>query len=565
MTHSHFYLDSSVNILQPDKISRKKSLQLHPKNIDTAGPDVNNNSPSRSPDFIGGSGTMDDFTSAFADADSPSRRRRGACLLDLSILQELQRGMRPKVHKTKDVASKEILRRKSCYCKCCGGLSSLEKKTLHLPSSPIKREFNEVVEQAKALIKPQKVTKKAAFFDKSPSKTKKAAVVSIDEPQRQRSISISSKTGNNGSRVLDNAVFDMETRNRTRSYNSRQDLKNSGNDMDSIVDLKEQEDPLTKMKSGIPDNKDQQLVHQQQEKLKKTLSPQKSLPVTNLRSETVPHVPKTNPGTTSIKITKIKANIRVTTASTQIRDPSRRGARVVKSSTNIKSLLHPPIQETPGLSQSSQMLETVSRSIPTNTESFISSSNSEIKDEKIFDKNYIFTPPTEHPLLSLMTQRTSIASQRSYAPPQNYGSLPKKRALSLPKLRVSSSPPKNIEPSRFLIIQRAQRDERVAFVQSRIDNIKKLYFNSQRALSPDQSHNLSREKSRDKKDELESNQNGVKDGTSFNRIVSGVRDLSSLQTNRAYLHTKKIKKSSEKNFVTLHQIANVFPKHKRKN
>jgi len=149
--------DSSVNKFHTDKSIMNRSLQLHPKNLDTAGaaPDINM-SPTRSPDFVRGD-TAEDFSSAFIDANSPMRRRRGACLLDLSILQEL----RPKVYKTKEFAKKETLRRKSCYCTCCGGLSSLEKKTVHLTSPVAKREITITTtngtKEVKGLIKPQKV------------------------------------------------------------------------------------------------------------------------------------------------------------------------------------------------------------------------------------------------------------------------------------------------------------------------------------------------------------------------------------------------------------------------
>ena len=64
------------------------------------------------------------------EKNSPSTAKRRQAIqyerLDLNALN-LGRG------KTKYVGFQERIRRRSCYCSCCGGSSALEKKTLHLP------------------------------------------------------------------------------------------------------------------------------------------------------------------------------------------------------------------------------------------------------------------------------------------------------------------------------------------------------------------------------------------------------------------------------------------------
>jgi len=76
------------------------------------------------------------------DQNSPPKRRNG-CFLDPTIPIKLLNN----IPKSKPSRLREQIRRKSCYCTCCGGLSNLERKTLHVkfPIQKLKNESDSIM------------------------------------------------------------------------------------------------------------------------------------------------------------------------------------------------------------------------------------------------------------------------------------------------------------------------------------------------------------------------------------------------------------------------------------
>jgi len=102
------------------------SLQFHHHNLNFKKLPEIRESPQRAPGF---DSYLDTITQSLVESEPPPKRRN-ACFLDLLIIKKLQQQY--KSTKTKSPKLREQIRRKSCYCNCCGGLSKLEKKTLHL-------------------------------------------------------------------------------------------------------------------------------------------------------------------------------------------------------------------------------------------------------------------------------------------------------------------------------------------------------------------------------------------------------------------------------------------------
>ena len=80
--------------------------------------------------------------------DSFHQRKRAPTINNIKKIED------PKTKRQGAPKLKELVRRKSCYCSECGGLSELEKKTVYIPSNhKFPQKIQQKIDEAKALLR----------------------------------------------------------------------------------------------------------------------------------------------------------------------------------------------------------------------------------------------------------------------------------------------------------------------------------------------------------------------------------------------------------------------------